>query len=184
MGLLGHLRGDGQRPRRRSGLHGRLEHPADQAPRLHLRGAVERDLRRRADHRRGSLPTRGRRLRPGGRDPLPDRGQLRLPVRLLPLPPALEPDGHRPPRGRRPAPDAQGRRRRQRPSRGGPGGRDDLPDRVGRHRRPEPVVPVHAGRHRADVERHRAPVRQPARGAPRAPRASPGSRARSTTTAA
>ncbi len=78
---------------------------------LHLRGPGRRRLRRRAGHRRGSLPPRGRVIRPGRGHPLLDRGQLRVPVGLLPLHPAVQPDGDRPSRERRQAPDAEGRRR-------------------------------------------------------------------------
>ena len=63
---------------------------------------------RRADHRGRPVRPRGRGVRPARRRPLPDRGQLRLPLRLLPLPPAAQPDAHRPARQRRPAADAGG----------------------------------------------------------------------------
>ena len=39
VGHLDHLRGDGQRPRRRPRLHRRVQHRAAEAARLHLRGA-------------------------------------------------------------------------------------------------------------------------------------------------
>ena len=73
----------------------------------------------RADHaRRGGSPTR-RSPSTRERGALPDRGQLRLPVRLLPLRALGEPDEDRPPRQRRPAADARGRRAAEHPPRGG-----------------------------------------------------------------
>ena len=95
LGHLAHLRGDGQRPRRRQRLHGRRQQPAAAQARLRLRGpgllGRGRAPDARADPRRRPLRARGRRHRPGDRDPLHDRGQLRLPVGLLPLHRAAEP---------------------------------------------------------------------------------------------
>ena len=65
-----------------------------------------RAVRPRADHRGRAVRPRGGRVRPARRRALPDRGQLRLPVRLLPLPAAAQPDAHRPAGQRRPAADA------------------------------------------------------------------------------
>ena len=91
VGRLDHLRGDRERPRRQSGLHRRLERAAQEAARLRLRGAGQpparpRPVQPQADHPRRPVRARGGVVRPEGRPPLPDRGQLRVPVRLLPLP--------------------------------------------------------------------------------------------------
>ena len=67
VGQLDHLRGDGQRPRRRPRLHRRVQrHPAA-APRVHLRGAGGRAVQPAADHLRRSLRPRGRGLQPATR---------------------------------------------------------------------------------------------------------------------
>jgi hypothetical protein len=134
VGELDHLRGDGQRPRRRCRLHGCSEHGAAAAARLHLRGAGGWAVESPADQERGTLRPRGRRVRPERRNPLPDRGQLRVPVRLLPVHPAEQPDGD-PPLGRRwPPPDA----RSSGHTAGGPGqsaaAASHVPRDVGRHR--------------------------------------------------
>ena len=85
VGRVGHLRGDRQRPRRRAPTSPAPEHRAHQAARVHLRGADDRPVRRRAGHQGGAVRPRVGRLRPARRQPLPHRGQLRLPVGLLPL---------------------------------------------------------------------------------------------------
>ena len=93
VGLVDHLRGDGQRTRRRPRLHRRVQRAPAAAPRLHLRGARRagsrtasrsRSAGRFAHEAAAYSPRRGHRL--------PHRGQLRLPVRPLPLHPAGEPD--------------------------------------------------------------------------------------------
>ena len=60
LGQLDHVRGDRQRPRRRGGLHGRLQRPAAEASRLPLRGARQRPVEPRADHDGGALRPRSR----------------------------------------------------------------------------------------------------------------------------
>ena len=82
VGLLGHLRGDRQRPGRRGRLHRRLQRPAHQAARLRLRGAGQPPARARpvdaaADPQRRPVRPRGGVVRPARRPPLPHRGQLR-----------------------------------------------------------------------------------------------------------
>ena len=113
VGQLAHVRGDGQRPRRRQRLHGRQQQPARAEARVCLRGPVllERGRARQAgaDPLRRPVRARGGRHRPPDGDPLHDRGQLRLPVGLLPLHRSAEPaDGQAPDR-RRDAGDAQDR---------------------------------------------------------------------------
>ena len=182
VGRLDHLRGDRQRPGRRPGLHRRLEHPADQAARLHLRGPGRRPVRSPADHQGRSLRPRVGAFDPG-REPLPDRGQLRLPVRVLPLHPGDRSDGDRSPRQRRAAPDAHGRRARRTPTsrRRRTSARRyqvewvDIDD-------PAPSFPYTPGqpaptRNDDAISVRRRPGSRPGRRA-----ASPGSRARSTTT--
>ena len=121
MGHVDHVRGDGERARRRRRLHRRLERSAHPAPRLHLRGPGRRAVEPPADHERGPVRARGGRVEPEGERALPDRGQLRLPVGLLPLLPPDGSDGDRQPRRRRATPDAPRRRAAERASRRQPG---------------------------------------------------------------
>lgn len=160
VGRLGDVRGDGQRARRRTGLHRRVQRPAHQAARLRLRGADEGTGGGEADHAGRALPARGRVVRPARGAALPHRGQLRVPVGLLPLHPEAQPDEERTPRQRGSAPDARRQGTAQRPPRGQPAQGCDLQGAVGRHRRPGPHLPLHAGADRADAQRHRAPARQ------------------------
>ncbi len=188
VGRLGHLRGDRQRPRRGSRLHRRLQRAADEAARLRLRGAGQPHpgsgpVQGEADHARRPVRPRGGLVRPEGRPPLPHRGQLRLPVRLLPLPAAAAPEAGRQAARRRHAADAEGQGRRQRPPRGA--------------RRPPARRTTSSGSTSptptsSSPTRPASPRRRPTtprwctsatRGAPRARPASPGSRARPTTTA-
>ncbi len=90
LGLVGHLRGDRQRPGRRPRLPEQQEHRAHAASRLRLRGAGQPvpgqwTVHSPADPERRPLRPRGGGLRPAGRPALPDRGRLRLRLRLLPL---------------------------------------------------------------------------------------------------
>ena len=164
-----------------AGLHRRLQRAPDPAARLHLRGARRRAVDRASRSPRRPLRPRGGGLRPARRDPLPHRGQLRLPVRLLPLHPARQPDANRPARQRRPAADAGGdghaqrrpRRRRSPAGRrtGSTGSTSTTPPRRSRTR---PGVPA---------RRRTTPpsTTSATRAGPRARLGSPGSRARSTT---
>ena len=90
VGFVDHLRGDGERTRRRAGLHRRVERDAPTAARLPLRSAGRRAVRPAADHRGRPLRTRGSRLQPARRSRLSHRGQLLVPVRPVPLPPTRE----------------------------------------------------------------------------------------------
>ncbi len=119
---------------------------------------------RQADHARRAVRPRGRLVRPARRPPLPHRGQLRVPVRLLPLPPAAAPDEGRPTARRRLAADAQGQGHRQRPPRGRAGHRHDVRRRVGRHPRARHRLRLHAR-----ASRRRLPTTRPSStSAPRA----------------
>ncbi len=156
------------------------------AARLHLRGAHQRLRRRPADHRSGAVLARGGGLRPQARRPLPHRGRLRVPVRLLPLPPASgrsTSSAGWTPRGRLQMLAVKASA--QRPPRGAPGRRDDLRGRVGRHR-PARLRRRHSGRGPApdhDQRRGHQLRREPGLGrTTRVLRSSPASRARSTTT--
>ena len=109
VGLLDHLRGDHQRPRRRTGLHRRVQRRADQAARLRLRGAGRRSDRPAS---RSPRPAASR-TRPSSFDPIDGilyltEDNFEFPSGLLPLHPAAQPDEDRPARQRRPAADARG----------------------------------------------------------------------------
>ena len=109
----------------------------DQAARLRLRGAGQPPARlgpvdADPDHAGRAVRPRGRLVRPRGWPPLPHRGQLRLPVRVLPLPPAAQGDEGAQAARRRHAADAQGQGRRQRQPRRRAGHRRDLRRAVGR----------------------------------------------------
>ena len=71
VGQLDHLRGDGERARRRAGLHRRVERRAAAAPRVHLRGAGRRAVQPATDHV-------GRSVRPRGGGVQPRRGHVYL----------------------------------------------------------------------------------------------------------
>ena len=187
VGQLDHLRGDGQRPRRR-------------APTSPARSERRRCSSRTASSSRcrpAASPT-GEPITAAGRfaheavayDPrdgcaLPDRGQLRFPLRLLPLPPAREPDAA-------PGGCVDGGRLQMLAVAGTPNA--DLEAAQAARRRatasrwvdiddPAPDVPVHAGR---SPRRRPTTPRSPTsatRAARRARRTSPGSRAPPTTTA-
>ena len=174
VGQLGHLRGDGQRARRRPRLHRRLQHPAHPAPRLHLRGAG-----RRASRPASRSPQAGRFAHEAVAFD-PSRGVLYLTEDNFGFPSGLYrymPDEH--PLWRRrlgnggPAADAgrQGRAQR-RPGRHPARGRH-LPGDVGRHRRPRPHLPVHARPDGAHDEQRRPSTTSATRAGPRA---RPGSR--------
>ena len=98
---------------------------------LHLRGSGWRPVEPCSDHARRAFPSRSGRLQSGRQRSVSHRGQLRVPVGLLPLSTAERPDGGRPHRRWRDAPDAQGRRSRRGAPRGGPDDRRDLPRRMG-----------------------------------------------------
>ena len=140
VGVVDHLRGDGQRARRGARLPGLAQHRAAAEARLRLRGPEGRAEQPEADHPGGTLPPRGGLLRPPGRHPLPHRGQLRVPLRLLPLRPEAQPDEDRLPRQRGTAADARRPGRAERPPRGPAAEAGDLPRHLGRHRRSGPDV--------------------------------------------
>ena len=110
-------------PGRRPGLHRRLQRRAAEAARLHLRGAG-----RRTERPRSRSPGAGRFAHEAvSFDPvdgiaLPHRGQLRVPLGLLPLPPAAQPDADRQARQRRPAADARREGPAEHPPRGSTSG--------------------------------------------------------------
>ena len=182
MGLVDHLRGDGQRTRRRSRLHRRLQPHTAEATRLRLRGAGRRPERPTADHASGALRARGGVVRPEGRDPLPHRGQLRVPLGLLPLHPEEEPDedraGSTTMAGCRCSPSRASRTpTSRRGSRTGPSTRSSGSTSTS----PNPTFPYTPGQV-APTTNDAALVSSATRAAPRAPRSSRGSRARCTTT--
>ena len=101
MGLLGHLRGDGQRsttsaddftpsgePHARRTTRSRTSRTPAAATASSSRCPLTATRRREADQERRAVRARGGRLRRQRRRALPHRGQLRLPVRVLQVRPA------------------------------------------------------------------------------------------------
>ena len=151
VGRLDHLRGDRQRPRRRARLHGRLQSPADAAPRLHLRGARSTGTpdAEPITPGRAASPTKPPRSTPASGVLYLTEDNFGVPVRLLPLParrrirwtPARSTDG-----GQLQMLAVDGICRTPTLPRASADGR---PTRsVGRHRRARADVPVHARRRR------------------------------------
>ena len=96
VGVVDHLRGDGQRARRRARLHRHRPTPTLQQPHGYV-FEVPKDGQsdRQPITRAGRFPHEAVSFDPQRRHPLPHRGQLRVPLRLLPLRPAAQPDEDR-----------------------------------------------------------------------------------------
>ena len=132
VGRLGHLRGDGQRPRRRPRLHRRVQRRRCSKPHgyiFEVPAGGSRQTPQPITQGRTVRARGGRRSTRRGRA-LPDRGQLRLPVRVLPLRAPRATRRPPQPRPRRPAADA----RRRGPAQPAPRGHQDTHDRPRRRR--------------------------------------------------
>ena len=185
VGQLGHVRGDRQRTGRRPDFTGALQRRAHQAARLRLRGARRAaSADRRADHQRRPVRPRGGGLRPAraASSTSPRTTSASRPgfYRYTPADNPMS-TGRLDNGGT--AADAGGRRASPTPTSRPPSATAHVPRRVGRHRGPRRRVPVHAGRRPPPRPTTTRSPTSATRGGRRAPRTSPGSRARSTTTA-
>ncbi len=160
VGIVDHLRGNGQRPRRRSRFHPRAEHLTHAAARVHLRGTGRRAVGPHADHVGGPIRARGSGVQPGRGHRVSHRGQLRVPLRSVPIHPAHASDDGRSPPQWRPAPDAPSGGNARSAPREGALDRGVVRGRLGRHRRSQPDVPVRPGCAGSDQQRRRPSIRR------------------------
>ena len=154
VGLVDHLRGDGQRTRRRSRLHRSLQRRAERSRtatssrcRTTARATDSRSPEQGASRTRRSRSTRSDGILYLTED------NFEFPSGFYRYIPKKQPDEDRTARQRGPAADARHQGPAEHPPRGAAAGPGDVQGRVGRHRRPQPDVPLHARRGGADYQR-------------------------------